>query len=144
MIPAPPAPRRSPWWPNRIDEGGARTNGVALPSRPYGSADRRLRGAGFGRGSLHGPASLDGALSGRLSRHAAFDGSMSVPIVVELLLRLMVRRGIRPAEVTASCHGQTSAKPRSAVEPAVDRSPVHAEQVPSLRCAQVKAIQRRP
>ena len=29
------------------------------------------------------------------------DGSMSVPIVVELLLRLMVRRGIRPAEVTA-------------------------------------------
>src|ERR1700752_2924722 len=26
---------------------------------------------------------------------------MSVPIVVELLLRLMVRRGIRPAEVTA-------------------------------------------
>ena len=41
------------------------------------------------------------------------DGSMSVPIVVELLLRLMVRRGIRPAEVTASCRGQTSAKPRS-------------------------------
>src|ERR1700731_4091681 len=41
------------------------------------------------------------------------DGSMSVPIVVELLLRLMVRRGIRPAEVTASRHGQTSAKPRS-------------------------------
>jgi hypothetical protein len=38
------------------------------------------------------------------------DGSMSVPIVVELLLRLMVRRGIRPAEVTASRHGQTSAK----------------------------------
>jgi hypothetical protein len=35
------------------------------------------------------------------------DGSMSVPIVVELLLRLMVRRGIRPAEVTASRHGQT-------------------------------------
>jgi hypothetical protein len=30
------------------------------------------------------------------------DGSMSVPIVVELLLRLMVWRGIRPAEVTAS------------------------------------------
>ena len=28
------------------------------------------------------------------------DGSMSVPIVVELLLCLMVRRGIRPAEVT--------------------------------------------
>jgi Protein of unknown function (DUF3489) len=34
------------------------------------------------------------------------DGSTSVPIVVELLLRLMVRRGIRAAEVT-------SAKPRS-------------------------------
>jgi hypothetical protein len=33
---------------------------------------------------------------------------MSVPIVVELLLRLMVGRGIRPAEVTASRHGQTS------------------------------------
>src|SRR5271169_2016050 len=45
------------------------------------------------------------------------DGSMSVPIVVELLLRLMVRRGIRPAEVTASCHGQTSAKPRLARHP---------------------------
>ena len=42
------------------------------------------------------------------------DGSTSVPIVVELLLRLMVRRGIRPAEVTASRHGRTSAKPRSA------------------------------
>jgi hypothetical protein len=41
------------------------------------------------------------------------DGSTSVPIVVELLLRLMVRRGIRPAEVTASRHGRTSAKPRS-------------------------------
>jgi hypothetical protein len=38
---------------------------------------------------------------------------MSVPIVVELLLRLMVRRGIRRAEVTASRHGQTSVKPRS-------------------------------
>ena len=37
------------------------------------------------------------------------DGSMSVPIVVELLLRLMVWRGIWPAEVTASRHGQTSA-----------------------------------
>jgi len=23
-----PASRRGPWWPNRIDEGGARTNGV--------------------------------------------------------------------------------------------------------------------
>src|SRR5580704_2860671 len=41
------------------------------------------------------------------------DGSTSVPIVVELLLRLMVRRGIRPTEVTASRHGRTSAKPRS-------------------------------
>src|SRR5580693_7424118 len=39
------------------------------------------------------------------------DGSTSVPIVVELLLRLMVRRGIRPTEVTASRHGRTSAKP---------------------------------
>src|ERR1700747_914788 len=38
------------------------------------------------------------------------DGSMSVPIVVELLLRLMVRRGIRPAEVTASRLGQTNAE----------------------------------
>src|SRR5580693_8584628 len=41
------------------------------------------------------------------------DGSTSVPIVVELLLRLMVRRGIGPTEVTASRHGRTSAKPRS-------------------------------
>jgi hypothetical protein len=41
------------------------------------------------------------------------DGSMSVPIVVELLLRLMVWRGIRPSggDRVASC--QTSAKPRS-------------------------------
>jgi hypothetical protein len=41
------------------------------------------------------------------------DGFMSVPIVVELLLPLVVRRGIGAAEVTASRHGQTSAKPRS-------------------------------
>jgi putative SOS response-associated peptidase YedK len=40
-------------------------------------------------------------------------GADRVPIVVELLLRLMARRGIRPAEVTASRHGQTSAKRRS-------------------------------
>jgi predicted transcriptional regulator len=31
-----------------------------------------------------------------------FDGSMSVPIVVELLLRLMVRRGIRSMSRSAS------------------------------------------
>jgi hypothetical protein len=53
------------------------------------------------------------------------DGSMSVPIVVELLLRLMVRRGIRPAEVTASCHGQTSAKQTSPTIPAATRTFVH-------------------
>jgi hypothetical protein len=50
---------------------------------------------------------------------------MSVPIVVELLLRLMVRRGIRPAEVTASCHGQTSAKPRSGHGRATAKPIVH-------------------
>ena len=44
------------------------------------------------------------------------DGSMSVPIVVELLLRLMVRRGIRAAEVT-------SAKPRSGRSPAKSAKP---------------------
>jgi hypothetical protein len=42
---------------------GARTIGVTLPSRPYGSADS----ASWGRF----PESLDRALSGRLSRHAA-------------------------------------------------------------------------
>src|ERR1700693_126140 len=54
------------------------------------------------------------------------DGSMSVPIVVELLLllRLMVRRGIRPAEVTASCHSQTSAKPRSGRSQAKPAKPI--------------------
>jgi hypothetical protein len=52
------------------------------------------------------------------------DGSMSVPIVVELLLRLMVRRGIRPAEVTASLHGQTSAKPRSGRSQAKPAKPI--------------------
>ena len=51
------------------------------------------------------------------------DGSMSVPIVVELL-RLMVRRGIRPAEVTASCHGPTSAKPRSGRSQAKPGKPI--------------------
>src|SRR5712691_1008339 len=43
-------------------------------------------------------------------------GSTSVPIVVELLLRLMVRRGIRPTEVTASRHGRTSARPGLQIE----------------------------
>ena len=52
------------------------------------------------------------------------DGSMSVPIVVELLLRLMVRRGIRPAEVTASRHGQTSAKLRSGRSQAKSAKPI--------------------
>jgi hypothetical protein len=42
------------------------------------------------------------------------DGSTSVPIVVELLLRLMVRRGIRPTEVTASRHvGQAQSRGRA-------------------------------
>jgi hypothetical protein len=45
------------------------------------------------------------------------DGSMSVPIVVELLLRLMVRRGIRAAEVT-------SAKPRSGRSQAKSAKPI--------------------
>jgi hypothetical protein len=52
------------------------------------------------------------------------DGSTSVPIVVELLLRLMVRRGIRPAEVTASRHGRTSAKPRSGRSQAKSAKPI--------------------
>jgi hypothetical protein len=47
-----------------------------------------------------------------------------VPIVVELLLRLMARRGIRPAEVTASRHGQTSAKPRSGRSQAKSAKPI--------------------
>ena len=51
------------------------------------------------------------------------DGSTSVPIVVELL-RLMVRRGIRPAEVTASRHGRTSAKPRSGRSQAKSAKPI--------------------
>ena len=52
------------------------------------------------------------------------DGSMPVPIVVELLLRLMVRRGIRPAEVTASRLGQTSAKPQSGRSQAKPAKPI--------------------
>jgi Protein of unknown function (DUF3489) len=52
------------------------------------------------------------------------DGSMSVPIVVELLLRLMVRRGIRPAEVTTSRHGQTIIKPRSGRSQAKPAKPI--------------------
>jgi hypothetical protein len=52
------------------------------------------------------------------------DCSMSVPIVVELLLRLMVRRGIRPAEVTTSRRGQTSAKPRSGRSQAKPAKPI--------------------
>jgi hypothetical protein len=41
------------------------------------------------------------------------DGSTSVPIVVELLLRLMVQRGIRTAEVTTSRHGRTRSRGRA-------------------------------
>src|SRR5246127_2669415 len=51
------------------------------------------------------------------------DGS-KVPIVVERLLRLMVRRGIRPAEVTASRLGQTSAKPQSSRSQAKPAKPI--------------------
>jgi hypothetical protein len=58
---------------------------------------------------------------------------MSVPIVVELLLRLMVRRGIRPAEMR---HGQTSAKPRSGRSQAKSGNPiVHHNQVQAGRGA---------
>jgi nucleotidyltransferase/DNA polymerase involved in DNA repair len=60
------------------------------------------------------------------------DGSTSVPIVVELLLRLMVRRGIRPAEVTASRHGATRAPPclraaQDALLPIIDKVWRHCE-----------------
>src|ERR1700674_2423083 len=73
------------------------------------------------------------------------DGSMSVPIVVELLLRLMVRRGIRPAEVTASRHGQTSAKPRSGRLQAKPAKPiVHHNTRARSKQAAVLALLSRP
>src|SRR5580658_7546709 len=72
------------------------------------------------------------------------DGSMSVPIVVELLLRLMVRRGIRPAEVTASC-GQTSAKPRSGRSQARPAKPIaHHNTRSRSKQAAVLALLSRP
>ena len=72
------------------------------------------------------------------------DGSMSVPIVVELLLRLMVRRGIRPAEVTASRLGQTSAKPQSGRSQAKPAKPiVHNTRARSKQAA-VLALLSRP
>ena len=73
------------------------------------------------------------------------DGSMSVPIVVELLLRLMVRSGIRPAEVTASRHGQTSAKLRSGRSQAKSAKPmVHPNTRAKSRQAAVLALLSRP
>ena len=72
------------------------------------------------------------------------DGSKSVPIVVELLLRLMVRRGIRPAEVTASRLGQTSAKPQSGRSQAKPAKPiVHNTRARSKQAA-VLALLSRP
>jgi hypothetical protein len=50
-------------------------------------------------------------------------GSVSVPIVVELLLGVMVRRVIR-TEVTVSGPGQTSAKPRSGRSQAKSAKPI--------------------
>jgi hypothetical protein len=49
---------------------------------------------------------------------------------VEALVRLMVRREIGPAEVTASCHGQTSAKPRAGRSQAKPAKPI----VPQYTC----------
>ena len=73
------------------------------------------------------------------------DGSMSVPIVVELLLRLMVRRGIRPAEVTASRLGQTSAKPQSGRSQAKPAKPiVHNTRARSKQAAVLALLSRRP
>jgi hypothetical protein len=72
------------------------------------------------------------------------DGSTSVPIVVELLLRLMVRRGIRPAE-TASRHGRTSAKPRSGRSQAKSAKPiVHRNTGAKSKQAAVLALLSRP
>jgi hypothetical protein len=66
------------------------------------------------------------------------DGSMSVPIVVELLLRLMVRRGIRAAEVT-------SAKPRSGRSLAKWAKPiVHHNTRANSKQAAVLALLSRP
>jgi Protein of unknown function (DUF3489) len=66
------------------------------------------------------------------------DGSMSVPIVIELLLHLMVRRGIRAAEVT-------SAKPRSGRSPAKSAKPiVHYNTRTNSKQAAVLALLSRP
>jgi hypothetical protein len=63
---------------------------------------------------------------------------MSVPIVVELLLRLMVRRGIRAAEVT-------SAKPRSGRSQAKSAKPiVHHNTRTNSKQAAVLALLSRP
>src|ERR1700739_1199862 len=77
-------------------------------------------------GSLDLSAAEAGHLLGvhRATIYRWLDGSMSVPIVVELLLRLMVRRGIPPAEVTASRLGQTSAKPQSGRSQAKPAKPI--------------------
>ena len=73
------------------------------------------------------------------------DGSTSVPIVVELLLRLMVRRGIRPAELTASRHGRTSAKPRSGRSQAKPAKPIaHHNTRARSKQAAVLALLSRP
>src|SRR5712691_3033818 len=81
----------------------------------------------------------------RATSYRWLDGSMSVPIVVELLLRLMVRRGIRPAEVTASRHGQTSAKPRSGRSQAKPAKPiVHHNTRARSKQAAVLALLSRP
>ena len=87
---------------------------------------------------------LSGAEAGHLlGVHRAtvyrwLDGSMSVPIVVELLLRLMVRRGIRAAEVT-------SAKPRLGRSQAKSARPiVHHNTRTNSKQAAVLALLRRP
>src|SRR5712691_9472525 len=81
----------------------------------------------------------------RATSYRWLDGSMSVPIVVELLLRLMVRRGIRPAEVTASRHGQTSAKPRSGRSQAKPAKPIaHHNTRARSKQAAVLALLSRP
>jgi hypothetical protein len=81
----------------------------------------------------------------RATVYRSLDGSMSVPIVVELLLRLMVRRGIRPPGVTASRHGQTSAKPRSGRSQAKSAKPiVHPNTRAKSKQAAVLALLSRP
>jgi hypothetical protein len=60
--------------------------------------------------------------------------------------RLMVRRGIRPAEVTASRHGQTSAKPRSGRSQAKPVKPIvhHNTRARSKQAGAKVAPQRLP